>query len=96
MRRRTRTQSAGGWHFYSRTKVSEAILSDYKDFIRSLPAEKRIATGDVSFFEDDSGQHAVSIELFAGRNHSRLYAIFYDQRDRRLRVTKYGYRKYSS
>jgi hypothetical protein len=86
-----------GWHFYSRTKVSQAITDDYQDYIQTLSLNRKQDVGDVSFFEDGTGQHAVSIEIF-GKNKSASwhYAIIYDKENKRIKVIKYGYRTYMS
>ena len=69
-------------------------MDDYQDYIQKVHPKKVV--GDVSFFEDGTGQHAVSIEIFKNGNASLLYALIYDKESKRIKVIKYGYRKYQS
>ncbi len=84
-----------GWHFYSRTKVSEAITIDYKSYIDQLPAKERKYVGDISFFENDYSQHAVKIEI--GLNGVWIeHVIIYDKYDKRMKTVRYSNGRYAS
>ena len=86
-----------GWHYYDRTKVSELITDDYQDYIKKLPPKQKGYTGDISFFEDSTGQHAVSIQIFEGnQNASWQHVRIYDKDNKRINVIRYGYIKYQS
>jgi hypothetical protein len=86
-----------GWHFYSRVKVPKAITDDYQDYIQQLPPEERNYVGDISFFEDGAGQHAVSIQIYAHDKPAYWrYALIYDKENRRIKVIKYDYSRYMS
>ena len=77
-----------GWHFYSRTKVSQVITDDYQDYIQKLPPKKRNYVGDISFFEDGTGQHAVSIEINLNGTEWK-HVLIYDKEDKRIKAMKY-------
>jgi hypothetical protein len=86
-----------GWHFYSRTKVSRAITDDYQNYIQNLPPKQQGYIGDVSFFEDETGQHAVTIEIFEGnKNASWQHVLIYDKKNKRIKVIRYGHHEYRS
>ena len=60
-------------------------------YIKKLHPEHHYI-GDISFFEDGTGQHAVSIEVFKlGANASWRHVLFYDKENRRTKVIKYDY-----
>lgn len=84
-----------GWHFYSRTKVSQAITADYKSYIDQLPNKERKYVCDVSFFENDYGQHAVAIEVALSGVWVE-HVLIYDKDDKRVKTIKYGNGRYSS
>jgi hypothetical protein len=88
-----------GWHAFSfdPDSVNKAIRDDYQNYIqRFLPKEKN-AVGPVQFFEDGTGQHAVEFEVFRhNQNASWQYALIYDKENKRIKVIKYGYRRYQS
>ena len=54
-----------GWHFFSETKVAKDITDDYQAYIQELPAKEKyyVPGGSIFFFEDDTGRHAVRIEI---------------------------------
>jgi hypothetical protein len=83
---------------YDYEKFDKAIKSDYQDYIQKLPPdEKGYNIGSITFFEDGTGRHAVSIEKFVkGENASWHYALIYDKENKRINVIKYGYTKYQS
>jgi hypothetical protein len=89
-----------GWRCFSHNPntLDKAIRDDYQDFIQKLPPNERgYYVGDVSFFEDVTGQHAVSIEIFSNKvTASFHYALIYDKENKRIQVIKYGYSKYQS
>ena len=85
-----------GFHFYSRTKVSQAITDDYQDYIKNLPSNEKGSIGDVSFFEDGTGQHAISIQVFEENNASWQHILIYNKEDKRIKAVRCDYRKYQS
>ena len=85
-----------GWHYYDRTRVNQAITDDYQDYIQKLPTNQKGAVGDVSFVEDGTGQHAVSIQIFEEGNASWQHVLIYDKENKRIKVIRYDYRKYQS
>jgi uncharacterized protein YfbU (UPF0304 family) len=85
-----------GWHFEDQNP-NQAIEKDYRDYIQNLSPEERKYVGIIHFLKDETGQHAVSIEVFENkRNASWQHALIYDKQDKRIKVIKYGYRKYES
>lgn len=86
-----------GWHYYDRTRVSQVITDDYQDYIQKLPPNQKGIVGDISFVEDGTGQHAVSIEIFEGyKNASWRHVLIYDKENKRIKVIRNGYIKYQS
>src|SRR5580765_983809 len=88
----------GGWKLLpsqDANKLSKAIRDDYQDYIQGLPAEPGSFIGDVFFFENGTGQHAVSIERGV-RGKYWYHILFYDQNDRRTKVVKYAHGGYMS
>ena len=77
-----------GWHFYSRTKISQAITQDYQDYIQTLPAAQKYFVGRPDFFENEIGQHAVKIEIDLNGTW-REHILIYDANNKRIQVIKY-------
>jgi hypothetical protein len=88
-----------GFHWSSLVNLdnNKAITDDYKDYIQKLPPKEKGYIGDVSFFEDGTGQHAVSIEVFEGnQNASWRHILIYDKENKRIKAIRSGYRRYQS
>jgi hypothetical protein len=85
---------AGGSWKMDFAPTDPAIEKDYQDFIQTEGKGRSQATG---YFKDGTGQHAVSIEIFIkGENASWQYVLIYDKENKRIKVIKYGYRRYES
>jgi hypothetical protein len=87
----------GGWHIFSRDKVSKAITDDYQDYIQKLPPEQKyyVQGGDTSFFEDNIGQHAVKISIPLNGTWS-VHFLIYGKNNVRIKVIKYNDGTYRS
>lgn len=78
-------------------KLDKAIKIDYQEFIQKLPPEEKNYVGGICLFEDGTGQHAVSIEVFANNDSTSWhYALIYDKDNKRIKVVKYGYSRHQS
>jgi hypothetical protein len=78
-------------------KLDKAIRDDYQAYIQALPLTQRGCIGNISLFEDGTGQHAVSIEIFENnRNAEWQQTLFYDKDNKRVNVVKHGYHRYQS
>jgi len=88
-----------GWHVSSLNDLdlNKAINDDYRDFIQKLPAKERDYVGTTDFFEDGTGKHAVSIDVFSNHtNAAWRYALIYNKDNKRIKVVKYGYHRFMS
>ena len=86
-----------GWKMDFHEQPSQAIEKDYHDYIQKLPPKQKGPAGSVHFFEDGTGRHAVSIEVFENNdNASWQHVLIYDKEDKRINVIRYGYRRYQS
>jgi hypothetical protein len=87
-----------GWHHsFSQdpSKLDEVIVDDYQDYIHQLPARERKYVGDIFFFEDGTGQHAVRISIpLDGTEWAHI--LIYDKNGKRIKVTKYRAGRYRS
>lgn len=83
-----------GWKPYDSSHLDKAIVDDYKDFI----AKNRLdLLGTISGYENGTGQHAIEFEAFPpDQNATWHYALIYDSKNNRLKVTKYGYHRFQS
>jgi hypothetical protein len=83
-----------GWKLsYSQNPkdLGPEIMADYQDYIQKLSPKDR---GHISYsgaFEDGTGQHAISIEIYVTGNTSWHYALIYNKENKRIMVIKYGY-----
>ena len=94
---KTEPDPLAGWSFYDSVKMSAVIKSDYKNYIDNLPPEQKGYIGTVFFYQDGKGGHAVNIEVFEkNQNAAWQHVIIYDEKDRRVKVVRYGYHKYQS
>jgi hypothetical protein len=87
-----------GWQPCDKSAVSKAIVEDYQEFIQQLPPNKKgYYIGDIGFFKTTDGDHAVSIEIFEDNDNAAWrYALVYNKNGRRVKIIKYGYRRYQS
>jgi hypothetical protein len=87
-----------GFHFSSLNNLNsnKAITDDYQNYIQNLPPQGKKVTGPVLFFEDGTGQHGISVEVFIGGTTSWTYIFIYDKEDKRTQAIKYRYNKYQS
>jgi hypothetical protein len=88
-----------GFHEIDRKELnSNKVLSiDYKDYIQKLPPKQNGYIGTVFIYENETGQHAVCIEIFEGnKNASWQHVLFYDKEDKRIKAIRYGHVKYQS
>jgi hypothetical protein len=82
-----------GWHNYSIDKVPLRITEDYKKYIKTLPAEQQEFVGPLFFFEDDTGRHAVKIQI-ALYGTWKEHVIIYDSDNKRAKVISYNGGRY--
>lgn len=69
-------------------KVSQSIVSDYQNYIKTLSPDERKFMVGTEYFEDGAGQHAVKITI--GLNHSNWrHVLIYDKDDKRIKTIKY-------
>jgi uncharacterized protein YceK len=67
--------------------LDQAIKEDYKNYLTN--SEPGYFESDTSFFEDNTGQHAVRTQV--GRNgYYRIYIFIYDKNNTRIKVIKYA------
>src|SRR5437764_14506716 len=85
-----------GWTFsrsQDANKLDKAIRDDYEDYIKKLPPEHLSFIGTIWFFEDGTGQHAVSIERgIRGKYWHNV--LFYNQENHRAKVVIYAHGGY--
>src|SRR5260370_777657 len=71
-------------------KLDKAIRDDYQDYIQHLPPEERKFGESISLYEDESGRHAVTIEINLHGTRWE-HVLIYDQNNRRVQAVKrYG------
>jgi hypothetical protein len=71
--------------------LGPAIMADYQDYLQKLSPKDRGHIGGFNTFEDGTGQHAISIEIFITGSTSWRYALIYNKENKRINVIKYGY-----
>lgn len=84
--------SSNQQHHYS---LDKAVTDDYQNFISTnhLSPDGAIP----GFFEDGTGQRAVQFEAESNsENASWHYVLIYDRGGKRVKVIKYGYKRYMS
>jgi hypothetical protein len=77
--------------FHKSYKVlDQSIVNDYQNYIQNLsPKEKQnLGPYPASFFEDNTGQHAVKIEIGMDGNEWE-HILVYDKDDKRVKTFKY-------
>ena len=86
-----------GWQIVHNYAPDPAIVKDYQDYIQKLPAKDNNYVGSVFYYEDGTGQHAISMEIFVkGENASWHYVLIYDKENKRIKAIRYGYGSYQS
>jgi len=88
-----------GWRLcYSQNPkdLGPAIMADYQDYMQKLSPQDRSHIGITNTFEDGTGQHAISIEVFVTGDTSWRYALIYSKENKRIKVVKYGYSRIMS
>lgn len=76
---------------------NKTITNDYQDYLQKLPAEQSGYIGTKFFYENEMGQHALSIQIFEGnKNASWQHVLIYDSNNKRIKVVRYDYTKYES
>ena len=84
-----------GWKADLDDQPNQAIVADYQDYIRNLPAKEReFVQRGIRFFNDGTGQHAIKIEIPLN-GVWREHVLIYDKENKRTSVVKYdngGYR----
>lgn len=87
-----------GWHGlgFDPNSVNKEIQDDYRAFIQKQK-DVYIDSTDVTFFDDGTGQHAVSIRMWSKENPTAwFYTLIYDKGDKRIKTIKWGYGGYQS
>jgi hypothetical protein len=87
-----------GWHWtFSQdpAKLDRTIVDDYQDYIQQLPARERKHVGDIFFFEDGTGQHAVRISILLNGTEW-AHILIYDKDGKRIRASKHRAGRYRS
>ena len=75
----------------------KTLSDDYRDYVQKLPPEQKGYIGTVFFYENEPGQHAVSIEIFEGnKNASWKHILFYDKDNKRTKALRCDHIKYQS
>lgn len=89
-----------GWnimHGKEAEELDKAITKDYQDYIQKLPAKDNNSVGPIFYYEDGTGQHAISMEIFVkGENASWHYVLIYDKENKRIKAVRHGYGRYQS
>jgi len=76
-------------------QLDKAITDDYQDFIKKNNLDLMGAI--TGFLEDGTGQHAVRFEAFPpNQNATWTYVLIYNKENKRIKVMKYGYRRFQS
>jgi hypothetical protein len=75
--------------------VEKSVTDDYEAFIKTN--NLKVFGAITGFFEDGTGQRAVEFEAFPGEpNASWSYVLIYNKENRRVKVIRYGYKRYQS
>jgi hypothetical protein len=81
-----------GWPICDSRTINKGIHDDYQDYINKLPAKERKCAFIVGWFQDGTGQHAVSIGVWLDGMWDGTeweYVLIYDRNDKRVKVVKY-------
>jgi hypothetical protein len=75
--------------------LDKVVIDDYQDFIGNEHLD--LFGAITGFFEDSTGRHAVEFQAFPpGKNATWNYVLIYDKENKKVKVIKYGYRKFHS
>jgi hypothetical protein len=87
-----------GWQKdYTPQPSDQVIEKDYQDYIQKLPPGQKGDIGTVFFYKNETGQHAVSIEIFEkNKNASWKHVLFYDKDNKRVKAIRYDHLRYQS
>jgi hypothetical protein len=80
-----------GWNIlfsHDYEKLDKAITEDYQNYIEKLPNGEGKFVGPIQFFADETGQHAVRIEI-ALNGTDWAHVLIYDEENKRVKVIKY-------
>ena len=77
-------------------KVGQSIVNDYQSYIQNLSPEEQLYMGGTNFFEDDTGRHAVRIEVDIDGKDAWYHILFYDKDNKRIKAVKYFKGRYQS
>jgi len=83
------------WRIVRYGQPGAAIEKDYKDYVEKLPTEERMAAAVSHYLENDSGQHAILVEV-ALKGTWWYHILVYEHDDTRANVIKYSPGKYRS
>src|SRR6202012_1625296 len=76
----------------STNHLDQDIIDDYKIFLaKEYPDVSSAVTG---YYEDGKGRRAILFNRFKGSD-SWSYAVIYDDKNKRIRVVKFGHRRSS-
>ena len=85
----TKQDPLAGWQ-KDYGKPDQLIVNDCQNYIQSLLPEEKKYVGPYGFFRDDTGQHAVQIEVDKNGKDVWNHYLFYDRDNKRIKViTKY-------
>jgi hypothetical protein len=92
-------RSLPGWGMnpngHNNNTLDKAITDDYQSFIAQNKLS--LAGAITGFFEDGTGQHAIEFDTFPpNQNASLTYVLMYSKENKRIKVVKFGYRRYQS
>lgn len=86
-----------GFHISDNVDSYTAIEHDYKDYLQKLPPKRQGAIGAISFYESDTGEHAVTIEIYEGdKSASWQHVLIYDRDNKRVKVVRCRYGNYEN
>jgi hypothetical protein len=93
----TRHDPLAGWNFAGLAEIdaNASITNDYHAYIEQLPPEERKGVGPIQFYSNDTGGHAVRIEI-AMDGTDWGHVLIYDRQNKRIKVVKYIIGHYSS
>ena len=69
-------------------KADQLIVNDCQNYIQSLSPEEKKYIGPYQFFGNDTGQHAVQIEVDKNGKDVWNHYLFYDKDNNRIKVIK--------
>src|SRR5690242_1897859 len=84
----TRSDPLAGWKVVPAEDPNKTIATDYQDYIQKLPPKERNYVGPVFYYEDKTGQHAVSFEVYKYGKDVWNHYLFYDTNNTRIKVVK--------